>query len=200
MKHWQTELEGRKKQLEAVGGTPSWASLIAEENVTWHFPLAVKLHKISWTNLTASKRVPIVPLPFVSSSFCSLPCHLALIHAGFTPQADSAGQDKKKKLTEKKDNFFGWCFELVQQRVQHAVEPAQGMQWDYIPGGGEGRAGEGRGDVTLPRWATMVQLYCATSSSVTTGLLSPQFFAECSWLCYGSFGTSQQLIFFVISR
>lgn len=34
MKHWQTELEGRKKQLEAVGGTPSWAGLIAEENVT----------------------------------------------------------------------------------------------------------------------------------------------------------------------
>lgn len=30
MKHGQTELEGRKKQLEAVGGTPSWASLIAK--------------------------------------------------------------------------------------------------------------------------------------------------------------------------
>lgn len=77
------------------------------------------------------------------------------------------------------------------------VEPVPGIQWDYIPGRGERRAGaEGRGAVTAvvscDCLAVLWHFILGDHRGVITIVLC--------WLCYGSFGTSQQLIFFVISR
>lgn len=78
--------------------------------MSWYLPLRVKLYKITWTNLTPSKsrELPLSHL-LLHPPLLALYLVTTLTLAGFTQQANSVGQDKKKIINRKRWSFSTWA-------------------------------------------------------------------------------------------